>query len=265
MVIGDGSAVVRLDPTSGAVRTVVSTSSTGPTLVADAWSAATSRIFYTRSGPGERAALAVDSVAQAGGRSRRELTGGFSSDVSRDGRRIVYLRDERRVTNLFVADRGGRNERRLTGAGGYSPRFSADGRRIVFSRFAPTPDGQEQIALFTIRPDGSGLTRVTRQADVLDDDATFSPDGRRLLFTRTETRFGVRGLYSVGLDGRGLRLVRANADAADWASNGWLTYAVFPTRDAPTQQVAVRAPGLRGRESILTRETSSLTDLHFAR
>lgn len=284
--VNGGTAVVLLDPASRRSRTLVSTPSRGPYLTVDAWSRALSRVFYTRFTDTDNdiqtpSDLAVDSVPQAGGRSSREVTGGGGSDVSRDGRRIVYTRLEGRTGNLFIADRDGRNPRRLTGAGGGSPRFSPDGRRIVFSRYYPTRTlSEEQADLFTIGADGTGLRRVTRRADVSDDTASFSPDGRRLLFTRfiNVPPEGLPpeglpsdglpyGVWSVGVDGRGLRLVRQGALAPDWATNGWLTYLVAApgARVEDPQQVAVRTPGVPGRESVLTRESNSIDAVRFTR
>lgn len=254
------SAVVRLDPLSGRARTLIA--GNGPVLLADAWSASLFRVFYTRAA-GNR--VSVASLPQAGGRSRVELANGEAVDVSRSGRRIVFSRPEGETENVFVADVGGRNLRRLTGKGGFAPRFSADGRRVVFSRSFRVPGG-EQADLFTVRVDGRGLRRVTGRTDTDDVLGSFSPDGRRLLFTRGAV--DGNDLYTVGLDGRGLRLVRRNAVAGDWAVNGWLTYIAYRSRaDAVsgTGQVAVRAPGRAGRERVLTRETSFLTSLRFAR
>lgn len=271
---GRGSAVVRLDPLSGARRTLVATR-TDP-LSAGAWSAALGRVYYSRLD--SRFREAVDSLPQGGGRSRREVTNGSSVDVSRDGRRMVYaLNEESGLTNVFVADRSGRNARRLTGAGGYEPRFSADGRRVVFTRFTTFPDEDVQGDLLTIRTDGTGLARVTGREDQSDGSASFSPDGTRLLFERFSLRDYTIGVWSVGVDGRGLRLVRADAHFPDWSPNGWLTYVVRTRGDVVADgpdprpvdpgrdHVAVRAPGLPGEETVLTRETSSVYSLRFAR
>lgn len=254
-MLGEGDAVVSVNPRSGTARTLVAAPRRGPALVVDAWSTALSRVFYSRFTvpPGKQVApdLAVDSLPQTGGRPSRELTGGGNADVSRDGKRIVYARAEGGTFNLFVADRGDRKSRRLTAAGGLSPRFSADGRRVVFTRSYPVraAEGEEQADLFTIGVDGTGLTRVTGRADVSDDTASFSPDGKRLLFARFTAApdfpsdVPPAGVWSVGIYGHGLRLVRRGAHNPDWATNGWVTHtASYSPPDGLGEQVIVRSP-----------------------
>ena len=62
--------------------------------------------------------------------------------------------------------------------------------------------------------------------------------------------------------------VRADASDPDWASNGWISYRTLRggrTASEPVvSQIAVRAPGLTSRESVLTRETSAITAVRFA-
>lgn len=67
--------------------------------------------------------------------------------------------------------------RRLV-AGAITPAWSPDGARIAF---ASNRDGHFRI--WTIAPDGTGLTRVT-EAGAGDREPTWSPDGRRLGFIR---------------------------------------------------------------------------------
>lgn len=260
------SAVVRLNPLTGQARTVVATR--GPVLTVDAWSVGRARIYYGISGvtaTGNAFRQDVDSVPQAGGAARRERTSAYDLDVSRDAARLVYTRQEGGASNLFISDVTGRNERRLTGAGGFAPRLSPDGRLVVFTRNVPRPGSPgPQAEVFTVRTDGTGLARVTRLPDSQDISGAFSPDSRRLLITRLSSTSNRLDVYSIGIDGRGLRLVRAGAGSPDWAANGWITY-LTRDRGASLPQVAVRAPGLRGAETVLTRERSAVTALRFAR
>lgn len=266
------SAVVRLDPLSGRARTVVATR--GRYLSVAAWSDDRARIYYgvTRLTPtGNILGQDVDSVPQAGGRARRERSVAFDLDVSRAGDRLVYVRREqlgdREETNLFTSDAAGRGERRLTGAGGFAPRFSPNGRRVVFTRDLPTTDPRGQAEVFTIGTDGTGLTRVTRTTTSDEISGAFSPDGRRLLLTRYRDSTRRQDVWSVGVDGRGLRLVRASASDPDWAANGWISYLTrrgTSSGDDLSTQVAVRAPGAAGLETVLTRERSLVSGVRFA-
>lgn len=261
----NGSAVVRMDPRDGSARTLVAADRYGPELTAEAWSAARLRVYYSLFSAivdvGETPFPGVDSVPQTGGSPAREVPGAKALDVSHDGESVVYQRNEGASSNLFLAERGGTGERRLTGAGGFAPRFSQDDSSVVFSR-SPR-GGSSQADLYTIGADGSGIRRVTARADTDDYLGAYSPDGQRVLFTRVLRSSGASSVYSVGVDGQGLRLVRRGAEAPDWAANGWLSYLLVG--DDRRMQIVLRAPGLAGRESQLTRETSAITAVRFAR
>jgi Tol biopolymer transport system component len=43
----------------------------------------------------------------------------------------------------------------------FAPSFSPDGTKIIFSRFPSTGDG---VDLFTMDPNGSGISKITRTA-----------------------------------------------------------------------------------------------------
>lgn len=86
--------------------------------------------------------------------------------------------------------------------------FSADGRTIVFNRVfstlrygVDTHPVPKRSVLLLMRADGS-RKRVLRHAQAFEYDATFSPDGRSILFVRDER------IYVMNRDGSGARLVR---------------------------------------------------------
>jgi Tol biopolymer transport system component len=82
--------------------------------------------------------------------------------------------------------------------------------RIVFARFV----GQH-FELFKVRPDGSGLVRLTRNG--FEDEAPrWSPDGRRLL-TLVNGRLVIRSA-----DGSAPRRLPATGHEADWSPDGRL-------------------------------------------
>lgn len=89
------------------------------------------------------------------------------------------------------------------------PKVSPDGRRVVFSRTIRSEPGVKVTGIFAVDVDGSGLTQVTGgdPGDAADSDPTFYPSGERIAFVRGEV------LYSVGLDGGGLRLLASGYSA----------------------------------------------------
>src|SRR2546423_6980359 len=81
---------------------------------------------------------------------------------------------------LWVVEADGSNPRRLfTGMAAKAHRqWSPDGSRIVFeSRL----DGERKGDIYTVRADGTGLTRLTTSGD--ERNPAWSPDGTRIAFT----------------------------------------------------------------------------------
>jgi TolB protein len=84
------------------------------------------------------------------------------------------------------------------------PDFSPDGRLLAF-----TSNRDRQGEIYVMRPDGSGVRRLTRRPG--DDWAPdFSPDGRRIAFTQLPGT-----VWVMNADGSGLRRLTAGVDA-DW-------------------------------------------------
>jgi TolB protein len=105
---------------------------------------------------------------------------------------------------------------------------SVEGGTIAFAR--STRGGHAFFGasdIYLIRPDGTGLRRVThtRRPNEQDIDPAWSPDGRRIVFTRQavdQTRISGRGtsLWVVNADGTGERRLVAHAVSADWSPDG---------------------------------------------
>ena len=139
-------------------------------------------------------------------------------NVSRDGRRVVFVRHDIHGRGWIETVRmDGSGRRRLTRSGGYAnPAWSPDGRRLAFAR----QDATGRWGICVTKADGSGL-RVIRHFAASDSYPTWSPDGTRLAFVR-ELRFG-HALYVVNVDGSGLRrLTPSSVDAIEptWSPRG---------------------------------------------
>ena len=91
---------------------------------------------------------------------------------------------------------------------------------IAFTRVA---DGNSDI--YTMRPDGSGLRRLTRHP-ARDTDPSWSPDGRQIVFQ--SRRNGNFDLYLINADGTGLtQLTDGPADEQEpaWSPDGqWIAF-----------------------------------------
>lgn len=97
---------------------------------------------------------------------------GFPS-YSADGTQIVYRVWGENNMGLRILDLQTRQTRVLTTAYDNLPGWSPDGRRIVFTRRVD----DENYDIFTIRPDGSGLKRLTTSG-ANDGHAVWTGDGR---------------------------------------------------------------------------------------
>jgi TolB protein len=127
-------------------------------------------------------------------------------DVSPDGQRIAFEREgvDCGYDEVFVVNADGTHLTQLThnppgqvcGSGGFcngSPAWSPDGQRIAFSR-ASGPvvnDLIENVGIYLMNADGSGvrqLTQTVRPSPGEDSDPQWSPDGRRIVFQRSNVR-----------------------------------------------------------------------------
>ena len=107
---------------------------------------------------------------------------------------------------LWVVNADGSNRRQLTRyAVGSNPVWSPDGRRIAFRRLNRPPlssagNSDLYVAdIYVVNADGSGLRRLTRDAENVPRSFAWSPDGRTIAFLHN------REVYIVKADGSGER------------------------------------------------------------
>ena len=150
-------------------------------------------------------------------------TGGFAPSWSPDGSQLAYdAFQERTDRDIFVVDiETGRVrpvvESPLLDIG---PSWSPDGGRIAFERWPVADADTRDSDIYTVSPDGSGLTRLTGPG--YDTEPTWSPDGSRLAFV--SRRGGVRSIVVVEADGSGeVQVSRSAATEASepvWSPDG---------------------------------------------
>jgi TolB protein len=144
---------------------------------------------------------------------------------SPDGTRIAFRRWNGTATPrgkqaIFVLDLASDAVRRVTpwnlNAGDH-PDWSPDGRRTLFRSTTSDLYGP----LYTVRPDGSGLRRLTRfkaRTEVLS--SSYSPDGKFIVFSRSG-RGGLPDLFVMRSDSTKIRQLSRTArwdSAPDWGS-----------------------------------------------
>lgn len=139
-------------------------------------------------------------LMHADGMGVRRLTGALGYDgepaFSADGKRIVYQHAESgsAVSEIFAIDVDGSNTLQLTrlGARSGAPFFHPSGAYVVFSSDA---DGADERALYLVDAEGQRTPLRIVDGTGFDRWPTFSPDGRKLVWTSTRTVDGLPQVY----------------------------------------------------------------------
>ena len=130
---------------------------------------------------------------------------------SPDGSQVAYV-DQR---SLVVAQSDGSEPRKVFGDWASDPKWSPTGERIAFTTHG---DGREFSELRVLHLATGSVTLVTeaeRGSWLLPSG--FSPQGERLLFSRTEGGGeGESSLWSISIDGSDARLVVGGTNQGDW-------------------------------------------------
>ncbi|MFB6235757.1 MAG: prolyl oligopeptidase family serine peptidase [Halopenitus sp.] len=141
---------------------------------------------------GERIVVAAEDPTD----EEREYRDQLDDDGPIETRRLQHKYDgsgwlDTVTTHLFVVDVETRETSRLDeayGGGasepgtGLSPAWSPDGDRIAFlSNRTDRPDNTQAMDVYTVRPDGTGLTKLT-ESELRCSGVRWSPSGDRLAF-----------------------------------------------------------------------------------
>ena len=130
-------------------------------------------------------------------REYKKLTDNNGIDVSPswspDSKRIAYVSDTAGNPHIHVLDLSTGKSKRITFKGKYnsSPSWSPDGSSIAFAR----SDGA-RFNVWTMRPDGEGLTQLTFDGD--NRHPSWSPDGRYIVYSSSDKGGSLRIMSSDG-------------------------------------------------------------------
>ena len=176
---------------------------------------------------------------------RRRVIVTDEPDWSPNGRWIVYQVENQNGSRLFKIRANGSSRKylstdcpRLNEAGrcgdGYAS-WSPGGKRLALQRESCGTGSNNLIAVYVMRADGTQARRVTQRSATCatshrygDGAPTVAPSGKRLTFERFDNKRGKNAIFTVRLDGTGLRRVtpwRIDANQPDWSPNGrWLAF-----------------------------------------
>src|ERR1700730_9743963 len=118
--------------------------------------------------------------------------------LSPDGRTLAFISTrEGGTANVWLLDLAGRRYSNLTKntSGNFRPAWSPDGKWIAFTsdrdtkagRSEPTWELLQSITLYIVRPDGSGLRRITELGGVTGSPH-WSSDGRRIVYYQSQVK-----------------------------------------------------------------------------
>jgi Tol biopolymer transport system component len=196
-------AYVRLDPATGAHRSLADLLSAGPAApTPDGQALIFQRLYFPQLrlriiGSNNVTWNDLFRLDIASG-TIRQLTRGTRAhepDVSPDGRQIVCVlagTGSRRLA--LVPIEGGEPRELMPGAPGlaFTPTFSPDGRLIAYSRWKP--GGYRDIHVYDLATATDRALSVDRAMDL---DPRFSPDGRYILYS--SDRSGINNIYAYEL------------------------------------------------------------------
>ncbi len=201
------------------------------------------RVAFTSSiGPGPSPLY----VANADGSGQRWLTLNawiFGFVWSPDGRTIAFESMRDGNSEIYVVNADGSGQRRLTRnpARDFAPAWSPDGQRIAFVRDRDRirirgRPRTHRPEVYVMNADGSRQVRLVRRGR----QPLWSPDGRRLAFTRGQ---GGGSAYVVNVDGSGERNVtRGPVGDFTWSPDG-RRIAFDSERDGNSEIYVVNADG----------------------
>lgn len=136
--------------------------------------------------------------------------------ISPDGRLIAYVSTANGYrANIWVMDLRSGRQKQLTGIGGikgnpdspdcyFRPSWSPDGKWIAFSSDRDTRwrghdentgwEHTQELAIYIIKPDGTGFRQVSARPDWCQGSPKWSPDGKRIVFYEmtVESTWGAR-------------------------------------------------------------------------
>ncbi len=197
-------------------------------------------------------------MVNADGSGLQQLTDNSSNETemcwSPDGLKIAYRSNRDGDNEIFTMNADGTDETQLTfnSASDGSPTWSPDGSTIAWSSDVDDPWGD----IYTMNPDGSGVSNITNSPGDSEVNPKWSPDGTKIAF-RT-SRDGNDEIYTVNSDGSSPTNITNNStsdDAPEWSPDGTMI-AFHSDRDGDLEVYTMMADG--SSQTNISQSSSSL-------
>jgi Tol biopolymer transport system component len=153
------------------------------------------------------------------------------------------------INDIFKMNPDGTGVVKLTNSKSFngSPGWSPNGKKITFASDRRNHQGRMEIHVMD--SDGTNVRRLTTLPSdaMLEDAPRFSPDGRRIVFTRYITDPGRSALFTVRVDGGGLKQLTPwgnGAGDADYSPDGKkLVFEAYPNKNCYGEIYTVDSDG----------------------
>ena len=191
-------------------------------------------VFFRYRNPLKDESTLEIAIASTDGRRRLAIGGGgddcaSEASVNPVGRQIAYPDTDNYdegVCDIYIVNTDGSGVRNLTKTGGtvgeFAPAWSPDGTAIAYERRIVDADHENWNHDLVVAELAGGSSRVVGRGR----GASWSPDGRRLLFSRGISARKA-ALFSVGRDGTATRRLTPDygSVASGWSPDGrWLLF-----------------------------------------
>jgi Tol biopolymer transport system component len=115
--------------------------------------------------------------------------------------RIAFQSQTDAGFQIFTVSPNGHNLRQITHVSGdaFRPDWSPDGRQIVFEIDRPEFPG---CGIAIMNADGSDIVELSPPQNVCENDPSFTPDGSRIIFDRTDFEANEEAFWSMDLNGK---------------------------------------------------------------
>jgi Tol biopolymer transport system component len=202
------------------------------------------RVVFARFDPALGGTV-TDTVNPDGRHVEQLFSGGGMPHWSPDGGEVaIFCCDDGMAAHIVNADTGSFRELappdpdlEIHCGFGWSP----DGQRLACETFGVTDATLNGV--YSIRSsDGGGLAQITSNPGGDDIPGDYSPDGKRLVFVRSDEN-GPKGIFVTRLNGGGLRQITppgmiVHRDfGGSWSPNG--NAILFAARSAPDDRLAI--------------------------